>query len=121
MAKFTRESFHVYQAHAKNALKQSQQVTSVLICAGTGCIAGGSLGIYDYLKEECARRGLDVRLGLMHDGEELHIVDGDDVGVVQRSGDAGFSDKKFVIRRGTVLEIGHHSHGDTVPFRDQTF
>ena len=41
--KLTRDSFHVFQANAKNALKQSEQVPSVLICAGTGCIAGGSM------------------------------------------------------------------------------
>ena len=40
--KMTRESFHVFQATARNALKQSEQVPSVLICAGTGCIAGGA-------------------------------------------------------------------------------
>ena len=49
-AKLTRESFHVFQANAENALKQSAQVPSVLICAGTGCIAGGALKIYDNLK-----------------------------------------------------------------------
>ena len=45
--KMTRESFHVFQAAARNALKQSEQVPSVLICAGTGCIAGGAMKIYD--------------------------------------------------------------------------
>ena len=35
-AKMTRDSFHVFQANARNALKQSEQVPSVLICAGTG-------------------------------------------------------------------------------------
>lgn len=38
--KLTRDSFHVFQANARNALRQSRQVPSVLICAGTGCIAG---------------------------------------------------------------------------------
>ena len=46
-AKLTRDSFHVFQANARNALRQSEQVTSVLICAGTGCIAGGSMKIYE--------------------------------------------------------------------------
>ena len=59
-AKLTRESFHVFQANAENALKQSAQVPSVLICAGTGCIAGGALKIYDNLKSECEQRGLKV-------------------------------------------------------------
>ena len=45
--KLTRESFHVFQANARNALKQSEQVPAVLICAGTGCIAGGAMRIYE--------------------------------------------------------------------------
>ena len=68
-AKLTRESFHVFQANAENALKQSAQVPSVLICAGTGCIAGGALKIYDNLKSECEQRGLKVYVGLKHDSE----------------------------------------------------
>ncbi|MCQ2561033.1 MAG: NAD(P)H-dependent oxidoreductase subunit E, partial [Clostridia bacterium] len=65
--KFNRESFQVYQAKAKNALKQSQQCTSVLICAGTGCIAGGALKIKANFEEECKKRKLAVYIGLKHD------------------------------------------------------
>ena len=75
-AKMTRESFHVFQANARNALKQSEQVPSVLICAGTGCIAGGALKIYDNIKAECEKRGLNVYVGLKHDTDEeksLHV------------------------------------------------
>ena len=36
--KLTRDSFHVFQANARNALKQSEQASSILIRAGTGCI-----------------------------------------------------------------------------------
>ena len=57
MSRFTRESFHAYQAAAKAALEASKKVTSVLICAGTGCIAGGSLKIYENIKAECEERG----------------------------------------------------------------
>ncbi|MEG1917604.1 MAG: NADH-ubiquinone oxidoreductase-F iron-sulfur binding region domain-containing protein [Oscillospiraceae bacterium] len=76
MSKLTRESFHVLRANAKNALKQDEQRTSVLICAGTGCIAGGSLKIYENIKTECESRGIDVHVGLSHDTEaekSLHI------------------------------------------------
>ena len=41
--------------NAKNALRQSQQVPSVLICAGTGCIAGGAMKIYDNIKAQCEK------------------------------------------------------------------
>ena len=72
--KMTRESFHVFQANARNALKQSEQVPSVLICAGTGCIAGGAMKIYDNIKAECESRGLSVYVGLKHDNEEEHSL-----------------------------------------------
>ena len=74
--KLTRESFHVFQANAHNALKQSEQVPAVLICAGTGCIAGGAMKIYENIKAECERRGLAVYVGLKHDTDEeksLHV------------------------------------------------
>ena len=38
--KMTRDSSHVFQANARNALRQSEQVPSILICAGI--IAGGT-------------------------------------------------------------------------------
>ena len=74
--KMTRDSFHVFQSNARNALKRSEQITSILICAGTGCIAGGAMKIYEDLKAECEKRGLNVYVGLKHDTEEeksLHI------------------------------------------------
>ena len=74
--KMTRDGFHVYQSNARNALMQSAQVPSVLICAGTGCIAGGAMKIYDNLKKECEERGLAVYVGLKHDTDEeksLHV------------------------------------------------
>ena len=76
----TREQFEVRQIKDKRAL--SAQKKQVLICAGTGCIAGGSLDIYDYLKEACAKRGIQVQVGLLHEdgeveapakGKELHL------------------------------------------------
>ena len=76
MPKLTRESFHVLQSNAKNALRLSEQQTSVLICAGTGCIAGGSLKIYENLKAECEKRNLNVYVGLFHESDEeesIHI------------------------------------------------
>ena len=50
--KMTRDSFHVFQANARNALKQSEQVPSILICAGTGCIAGGAMKIAEFVRFE---------------------------------------------------------------------
>ena len=73
MAKLTREKLDALRAKAKSALAGEQK--QILICAGTGCIAGGSLKIYDYLKEECTRRGLDIVVGLIHEDEDHELTD----------------------------------------------
>ena len=43
MSKLTREGFRVLTQDAKQALAASGKIPSVLICAGTGCIAGINL------------------------------------------------------------------------------
>ena len=66
MSTLTREMFHAYQAGARESLERSREAVSVLICAGTGCIAGGAMKIYENLKAECESRGLPVYIGLKH-------------------------------------------------------
>ena len=76
MSTLTREMFHAYQAQAKEDLEASCSAVSVLICAGTGCIAGGAMKIYENLKAECESRGLPVYIGLKHHTDEeksLHV------------------------------------------------
>ena len=76
MSILTRESFRAMRETAEEALRRSSSAVNVLVCAGTGCIAGGSLKVCETLKEECERRGLQVYVGLTeHSGEEksLHI------------------------------------------------
>ena len=76
MSTLTRESFRAMRETAEEALRRSSNAVNVLVCAGTGCIAGGSLKVCETLKEECERRGLQVYVGLTeHSGEEksLHI------------------------------------------------
>ena len=48
MAELTRERLGALRVQAKELLTADRR--EVLVCAGTGCIAGGSLKIYDYLK-----------------------------------------------------------------------
>ena len=82
--KLTRDAFCDLRHKAQQALRRSKETPSVLICAGTGCIAGGALKIYENLKNECESRGLPVYIGLKHDSDEeksLHI---------KRSGCHGF-------------------------------
>ncbi len=74
--KLTRDAFCDLRHKAQQALRRSKETPSVLICAGTGCIAGGALKIYENLKNECESRGLPVYIGLKHDSDEeksLHI------------------------------------------------
>ena len=76
MSVLTRDGFRVMRETAEEALRRSGNAVNVLVCAGTGCIAGGSLKVCETLKEECERRGLQVYVGLTeHSGEEksLHI------------------------------------------------
>ena len=76
MSKLTREGFRAMHEQAAEALERSRSSLNVLICAGTGCIASGSMKVYENLREECAQRGLQVYVGLTHHGDaekSLHI------------------------------------------------
>lgn len=41
--------------------------TKILVCGGTGCVAGGSLEIYARLKELLEERGIPVEVELAHE------------------------------------------------------
>lgn len=58
-------------------------VRRVVVCAGTGCLANGSMSVFDRLKEEIAGAGLHVVL-------ELRPEDGDQDVRVSKSGCQGF-------------------------------
>ena len=76
MSKLTREGFRAMHQQAAEALERSRSSLNVLICAGTGCIASGSMKVYENLREECAQRGLQVYVGMTHHGDaekSLHI------------------------------------------------
>ena len=95
MPEMTREQLEVRRVRAKEAL--NGQKKQILICAGTGCIAGGSLKIYDYMKAECERRGLNVMVGLMKEDGEPNVDEG---GVaMKKSGCHGFCEM------GPLLQI----------------
>ena len=90
MAELTGERLGALRVQAKELLAADRR--EVLICAGTGCIAGGSLKIYDYLKSECEKRGLKTRVALRHEG-------GDDAIHFKKSGCHGFCEM------GPLLQI----------------
>ena len=89
MPEMNRERLEVRRVKAKRAL--SYQKRQILLCAGTGCIAGGSLKLYDYFKEEFARRGLDVYVGLTQENEVEDVTEPKGDGVyLKKSGCHGF-------------------------------
>ena len=89
MAEMNRERLEVRRVKAKRAL--SYQKRQILLCAGTGCIAGGALKLYDYFQEECARRGMDVYVGLTQERETEDVTEPKGDGVyLKKSGCHGF-------------------------------
>ena len=89
MPEMNHERLEVRRVKAKRAL--SYQKRQILLCAGTGCIAGGALKLYDYFQEECARRGLDVYVGLTQENETEDVTEPKGDGVyLKRSGCHGF-------------------------------
>lgn len=63
----------------------------ILVCAGTGCIAGGSLYIYDELKRLMDQRGIPCDVELAHEPHE------DSVGL-KKSGCHGFCEMGPLVR-----------------------
>lgn len=63
MLKFTDvEQLRAFRKNCTNEL--NAQSRKIMICAGTGCIAGGSLKIYDKFIELCENNGLNVQVSL---------------------------------------------------------
>ena len=89
----TRQKLNARRDRAK--MSAAAATCTVLICAGTGCIAGGSLKIYDYLKAECERRGISVLVNLMDDESQCagHTIN------MKKSGCHGFCEM------GPLLQI----------------
>lgn len=48
----------------REAAAYNSQVEKIIICAGTGCIAGGSLDVYEKLKELMTKSGINVEVEL---------------------------------------------------------
>ncbi|WP_326909336.1 NADH-quinone oxidoreductase subunit NuoF [Sedimentibacter sp. MB31-C6] len=74
-----------------NKYKESldKQTKKVLICAGTGCLAGGSLAIYEKIKSLIKKRGLLVEIDLTKEDEGIGV---------KKSGCHGFCEAGPLIR-----------------------
>ncbi|MCL2589019.1 MAG: NAD(P)H-dependent oxidoreductase subunit E, partial [Oscillospiraceae bacterium] len=70
------------QTQAACAAQLEKQTMKVLVCAGTGCVAGGSVNIYNRLVDAAKSRGLSVQI-------ELKEEPGSHIGV-KKSGCHGF-------------------------------
>ena len=81
----SREDFLALCDACKAALDREN--IKILVCGGTGCVAGGSLQIFDRLKALLEERGLNVEVELAHEPHgELH---GETIGM-KKSG-SGFA------------------------------
>ena len=92
MSVLTREGFHALTAQAKRDLQRSTDSVNVMVCAGTGCIAGGAMKVYEYLKSACERRGIPVAVSLSQEAgaKGIHL---------KKSGCHGFCSMPMSTRR----------------------
>ena len=81
--------FIAYQQQAKK--DYDAQKKKIIVCAGTGCVAGGSLKIFEALKNILEEKGLPVEIGLM---EEPHTPG---IGL-KKSGCHGFCEMGPLVR-----------------------
>ncbi len=68
-----RQDLIAFRDEAKKAYEL--QTKKIIVCAGTGCVAGGSLKIYDRLRELAAEKGVNVAVELEVDphGESVAL------------------------------------------------
>ncbi len=85
-------SLEEFQALQKKYIKaRAAEQRKILVCCGTGCVAGGSLNIYQAFKDQLAERGIACEVSL---GEGL---EGDHIGL-KKSGCHGFCEMGPLVR-----------------------
>ena len=92
------EQFREFAAVCKAA--REAQTRKVLVCCGTGCVAGGSLNIYDALRDRMTELGLNVQVSLALEAESKNpeIVEKKDVIGMKKSGCHGFCEMGPLVR-----------------------
>lgn len=70
----------------------NRETKKILVCGGTGCVAGGSLEIYDRLRDILEKKGITVAVELQH--ENIHH----DVVGIKKSGCHGFCEMGPLVR-----------------------
>ena len=72
MIRRTKLTFDAQRWKAEETL--AREGMSILVCAGTGCIAGGSLEVYEELRRLCEEKGLPVSVSFSeHADNGLHL------------------------------------------------
>jgi len=86
----SREELIAFRKECVDAL--ACETKKILVCGGTGCVAGGSLEIYDKLREILEEKGITVAVELQHD--KIHH----DVVGIKKSGCHGFCEMGPLVR-----------------------
>ncbi len=81
------QEYKTFSDRSTQALEKQKK--KVLICAGTGCVAGGSLDIYNRIKELIDEKGLLVELELDYEKEGIGV---------KKSGCHGFCEMGPLVR-----------------------
>ena len=84
-----RQDFIAYREESIKAY--GAQAEKIIVCEGTGCVAGGSLKIYDRLKELMSEKGLHVAV-------ELEVDPHDESVGLKKSGCHGFCEMGPLVR-----------------------
>ncbi|MDR0294249.1 MAG: NADH-quinone oxidoreductase subunit NuoF [Oscillospiraceae bacterium] len=69
------EKLTLEQRKERFAESAANQSPRVVICAGTGCVAGGSMRVYDRFREVLSRRGLTVAVALESEHGDYAMIE----------------------------------------------
>ncbi len=84
------DELRAYRKQCAEAL--SRETKKILVCGGTGCVAGGSLEIFDRLKELLEEKDIPVEIELGHDNIHHDVVG------MKKSGCHGFCEMGPLVR-----------------------
>ena len=72
MIRRTKLTFDAQRWKAEEAL--AREGVSIMVCAGTGCIASGAMAVYETLHRLCKEKGLPVSVSLSeHADDAVHL------------------------------------------------
>ena len=97
----SREELEALRKQYRKSL--NSQCKQILVCAGTGCMAGGSIKIYERFKELIEEKGLKLELKLEKEVQHPHFEKNN----MKQSNDSSGSisaDKNFVENKNIKIE-----------------